>query len=54
MNEYLHHTFMNIITGTYGWAGWLTITCNIFIPQLLWFKQVPRQLLLDDPRGRRR
>jgi len=38
-NEYLHHGFMNIITGTYGWAGWLTITCNIFIPQLLWFRK---------------
>ena len=23
----------------YGWAGWLTISCNIFIPQLLWFKK---------------
>ena len=39
MNEYLHHGFMNIITGTYGWAGWITISCNIFIPQLLWFKK---------------
>ena len=39
MNEYLHHGFMNIITGTYGWAGWLTISCNIFIPQILWFKK---------------
>ena len=39
MNPYLHHAFMNIITGVYGWAGWLTICCNIFIPQLLWFKK---------------
>ncbi len=38
-NEYLHHGFMNIITGTYGWAGWLTIACNILIPQLLWFRK---------------
>jgi hypothetical protein len=38
-NEYLHHGFMNIITGTYGWAGWLTISCNILIPQLLWFQK---------------
>jgi len=38
-NEYLHHAFMNIISGTYGWAGWLTITCNILIPQILWFKK---------------
>ena len=39
MNPYLHHSFMNIISGTYGWAGWLTISCNILIPQILWFKK---------------
>ncbi|MBI4913919.1 MAG: polysulfide reductase NrfD [Acidobacteria bacterium] len=39
MNEYLHHGFKNIISGTYGWAGWLTISCNILIPQLLWFRR---------------
>jgi Ni/Fe-hydrogenase subunit HybB-like protein len=39
MNPYLHRAFTNIISGTYGWAGWLTITCNIFIPQLFWFRR---------------
>jgi Ni/Fe-hydrogenase subunit HybB-like protein len=39
MNTYLHRAFINIISGTYGWAGLLTITCNILIPQLLWFKR---------------
>ena len=38
-NEYIIHAFKNIISGTYGWAGWLTISCNILIPQLLWFKK---------------
>src|SRR5512133_2046849 len=38
-NEYLIHAFKNIISGTYGWAGWLTISCNILIPQLFWFKK---------------
>jgi molybdopterin-containing oxidoreductase family membrane subunit len=38
-NEYLTHAFKNIVTGTYGWAGWLTISCNILVPQLLWFKK---------------
>ena len=42
MNTYLHKAFMNIISGTYGWAGWLTITCNILIPQILWFKKARR------------
>jgi Ni/Fe-hydrogenase subunit HybB-like protein len=38
-NPYLIHSFKNIISGTYGWAGWLTITCNIAIPQLFWSKR---------------
>jgi Ni/Fe-hydrogenase subunit HybB-like protein len=38
MNPYIHHTFLQYITGTYWWAGWLTITCNIAIPQLLWLR----------------
>ena len=38
-NAYLHHTFLNIIGGTYGWAGWLTISCNILVPQLLWLRK---------------
>ena len=37
-NEYLIHMFKNVISGTYGWAGWLTISCNVLIPQLLWFR----------------
>jgi Ni/Fe-hydrogenase subunit HybB-like protein len=38
MNPYVHHAFMQYIAGTYWWAGWTTITCNILIPQLLWFR----------------
>ena len=46
MDIYLHRAFMNIISGTYGWAGWLTITCNVFIPQILWFKKARRSYFL--------
>jgi len=42
MNPFIHHVFMNYITGTYGWAGWLTITCNVLLPQLLWFRKCRR------------
>jgi Ni/Fe-hydrogenase subunit HybB-like protein len=38
MNPYIHHAFLQYIVGAYWWAGWLTITCNIVIPQLLWFR----------------
>jgi len=37
-NTYIHHTFLQYITGTYWWTGWTTITCNILIPQLLWLR----------------
>jgi len=37
-NPYMHHTFLQYVTGTYWWTGWTTITCNILIPQLLWVR----------------
>jgi molybdopterin-containing oxidoreductase family membrane subunit len=42
MNPYIHHAFKQYIAGTYWWAGWTTITCNILIPQLLWFRRIRR------------
>jgi molybdopterin-containing oxidoreductase family membrane subunit len=30
----------NRATGPYAWAYWVTLTCNVFIPQLLWFRKV--------------
>nr|WP_320134143.1 NrfD/PsrC family molybdoenzyme membrane anchor subunit [uncultured Holophaga sp.] len=41
-NHYLQHAFMNIITGTYGWAGWLTLCCNVVLPQVFWFRKCRR------------
>jgi len=42
MNSYIHHTFRQYVAGTYWWAGWTTITCNIVIPQLLWVRRLRR------------
>jgi Ni/Fe-hydrogenase subunit HybB-like protein len=42
MNPFLHHTFMQYITGTYAFVGWMTIACNVLIPQLLWFRKCRR------------
>jgi len=42
MNPFIHHTFLNYVSGTYAWAGWLTISCNVLIPQLLWFRKCRR------------
>jgi molybdopterin-containing oxidoreductase family membrane subunit len=43
-NQYIRHTFMNYVTGTYGWAGWLTIVCNTLVPQLFWLRRFRRSI----------
>lgn len=43
-NPYLQHTFKNYISGFYGWAGWVTIACNVVIPQLFWFRRLRRSI----------
>jgi molybdopterin-containing oxidoreductase family membrane subunit len=30
--------FLNRATGNYAWAYWIMVSCNLFIPQLLWMK----------------
>jgi Ni/Fe-hydrogenase subunit HybB-like protein len=42
MNPYLHHIFMQYVHGYYGWAGILTVTCNVLVPQIFWFKKARR------------
>jgi hypothetical protein len=42
MNSYIHHAFQQYVFGTYWWAGWTTITCNILLPQLLWVQRFRR------------
>lgn len=44
MNEYIHTTFWYYIAGPYGWAGILTISCNVVIPQVFWWKRMRRSL----------
>jgi len=43
-NPYIQHTFKNYVGGFYGWAGITTITCNILIPQLFWFRRLRRSI----------
>jgi Ni/Fe-hydrogenase subunit HybB-like protein len=49
MNPYIHHTFMQYVAGDYAWAGRLTITCNVLIPQLLWWPRARRSYFLMLP-----
>ena len=37
-DPYVQSAFRNILAGAYGWAGWITLVCNVLIPQCLWFR----------------
>ncbi len=43
-NVYERFVFLNRAFGPYWWAAWTMYTCNIFIPQLYWFKSLRRNL----------
>ena len=38
--EYEQYAFLNRATGPYFWAYWLMMTCNVFSPQVMWFKKI--------------
>jgi Ni/Fe-hydrogenase subunit HybB-like protein len=39
-------TFVNRAFGPYAWAYWIMFCCNVFIPQLFWFKKVRTNLFI--------
>ncbi len=39
-NVYERFVFLNRAFGPYWWAYWTMVSCNVFIPQLFWFKRV--------------
>jgi molybdopterin-containing oxidoreductase family membrane subunit len=39
-------TAMNRAFGPYAWAYWIMVSCNVFFPQLFWFKKVRRSVLV--------
>jgi Ni/Fe-hydrogenase subunit HybB-like protein len=39
-NDYERFTFVNRAFGQYAWAYWVMVGCNVFAPQLFWFKRV--------------
>ncbi|BDD05094.1 NrfD/PsrC family molybdoenzyme membrane anchor subunit [Aureibacter tunicatorum] len=38
------YAFINRMTGPYWWAYWSMMTCNVFSPQLFWFKKIRRSI----------
>ncbi len=45
-NTYEQFSTMNRAMGPMRWAYWTMVTCNVLIPQLLWFRSIRRNLLL--------
>ncbi len=46
---YERYVFFNRAFGPYAWAYWTMVTCNVVVPQLLWFKKIRRSALLMYP-----
>jgi Ni/Fe-hydrogenase subunit HybB-like protein len=44
-NRWEQFAFINRVVGPLGWAYWTMVTCNVVIPQLLWFRGVRRSVL---------
>ncbi len=38
-NVYEKFAFINRAFGPYWWAYWIMVTCNVFVPQIFWFKR---------------
>jgi len=43
-NEYEQFAFVNRAFGPYAWAYWIMFSCNVFIPQILWFKKLRKSI----------
>jgi hypothetical protein len=43
-NPYELYVFINRATGDYAWAYWTMVSCNVLVPQLLWFKKLRSSL----------
>ncbi len=45
VNEFERFAFINRALGPFAWAYWIMVSCNVFIPQLLWFKKLRRNII---------
>ncbi len=43
-SAYEGYTFLNRAFGPYWWSYWIMTTCNVFIPQIFWFKKIRRSI----------
>ncbi len=45
-NEYERFAFVNRAFGPYSWAYWTMFSCNVFVPQIFWFKKMRRSIVV--------
>lgn len=45
-NPYEQFVFINRAFGAYAWAYWTMVCCNVLVPQLFWFKNLRRNLVV--------
>lgn len=43
-NTFEQFVFVNRAFGPYAWAYWIMVSCNVFFPQLFWFKKIRRSI----------
>ncbi|MDZ4662331.1 MAG: NrfD/PsrC family molybdoenzyme membrane anchor subunit [Pseudomonadota bacterium] len=43
-NPFESFVFINRAFGPYAWSYWIMVTCNVFIPQLFWWKSIRRSI----------
>jgi len=43
-NPYEQFIFLNRAFGPFGWAYWTMVSCNVVVPQFLWFPRVRRSI----------
>lgn len=42
--QYEQYAFVNRAFGPYWWSYWIMVSCNVFIPQIFWFKTARRSI----------
>jgi molybdopterin-containing oxidoreductase family membrane subunit len=45
-NQYEQFVFVNRAMGPFAWAYWTMVSCNVIVPQLLWFRRVRRSVTM--------
>jgi hypothetical protein len=43
-NTFESFAFVNRAFGPYAWAYWIMFSCNVFVPQLFWFRKIRRSI----------